>query len=149
VLVGFRNPEIRKDFFEKYELDNKFDPLIPANWYNLAQQKIISIKVKPFFVFFICFVYLFLKYLQGANTMDHSDNSTPKALDLLPDIGLEMQRFWKCNKSFSPLSSASPSVIPSLSLSHFLPPINICYSTLTRRGKKKRVFRKLRKRKTL
>jgi hypothetical protein len=37
--------QTRKRFFEVYAKQNKFDPLIPENWYAQTQKQILSVKV--------------------------------------------------------------------------------------------------------
>jgi hypothetical protein len=40
----------RKEFFEKFALTNSFDPLLAENWYQQSPEKILSVKVFPFFI---------------------------------------------------------------------------------------------------
>ena len=43
----FQNAANRREFFVKFALGIGFDPLVPENWYNVDQQKIMAIKVRP------------------------------------------------------------------------------------------------------
>ena len=50
--------ENRRQFFEKYAKQNRFDPLIAANWYLQFKGNILSAKV--FFLFLVLFLFFCL-----------------------------------------------------------------------------------------
>ena len=49
--TAWSDPQSRRRFFEDYAKENKFDPLIPSNWYSNDRKKILSTKV--FYFYFI------------------------------------------------------------------------------------------------
>jgi exonuclease V gamma subunit len=70
--------ESRRNFFEKYARDNKFDPLKAENWYKQPRDRILATKGTRSVIYY-------------------HNNSVSKALiDLFPDIGLEMSKFQRC-----------------------------------------------------
>eukprot|EP00026_Physarum_polycephalum_P003956 Phypoly_transcript_03973.p1 GENE.Phypoly_transcript_03973~~Phypoly_transcript_03973.p1 ORF type:complete len:646 (+),score=59.16 Phypoly_transcript_03973:3-1940(+) len=65
----------RRKIFEIYARQNKFDPLVPANWYTQPRKKILSFQGMTRAIF-------------------HHERSYSKALmDLFPNIGLVKSRF--------------------------------------------------------
>eukprot|EP00026_Physarum_polycephalum_P004684 Phypoly_transcript_04707.p1 GENE.Phypoly_transcript_04707~~Phypoly_transcript_04707.p1 ORF type:complete len:664 (+),score=57.25 Phypoly_transcript_04707:58-2049(+) len=74
-------PDNRRSFFEKYAQENKFNPLIPTNWYAQSKAKILS--------------------TQGAKSvLNYHGHSISRAItDLFPEIGLKpklwIRSLWK------------------------------------------------------
>eukprot|EP00026_Physarum_polycephalum_P000813 Phypoly_transcript_00814.p1 GENE.Phypoly_transcript_00814~~Phypoly_transcript_00814.p1 ORF type:complete len:797 (+),score=105.00 Phypoly_transcript_00814:1557-3947(+) len=69
--VSWLEEKKRREFFETYARENKFDPLIPENWYAQSPKNIKAIK-------------------GGARIVAYHGNSIAKALlDLFPEIGLD------------------------------------------------------------
>eukprot|EP00026_Physarum_polycephalum_P001051 Phypoly_transcript_01052.p1 GENE.Phypoly_transcript_01052~~Phypoly_transcript_01052.p1 ORF type:complete len:797 (-),score=76.09 Phypoly_transcript_01052:124-2514(-) len=65
----------RRKFFEDYARENKFDPLIPSNWYHLP-------------------VSVFLSTKGASRVLTYHNNSLAQGLlDLFPDIGFERAKF--------------------------------------------------------
>ena len=44
--MAFQNAANRREFFVKFALGTGLDPLVPENWYNVDQQKIMATKVR-------------------------------------------------------------------------------------------------------
>eukprot|EP00026_Physarum_polycephalum_P001397 Phypoly_transcript_01398.p1 GENE.Phypoly_transcript_01398~~Phypoly_transcript_01398.p1 ORF type:complete len:808 (+),score=111.44 Phypoly_transcript_01398:465-2888(+) len=70
----------RRLFFEEYAKENKFDPLVPENWYTQPRKRIHSKK--------------------GADrVLAYHNHSVPTALlDLFPDIGLDKSKFQRMHQ---------------------------------------------------
>eukprot|EP00026_Physarum_polycephalum_P002048 Phypoly_transcript_02052.p1 GENE.Phypoly_transcript_02052~~Phypoly_transcript_02052.p1 ORF type:complete len:648 (+),score=89.30 Phypoly_transcript_02052:207-2150(+) len=66
----------RREFFEAYARANKFDPLIPDNWYKQSRKNVLS--------------------FPGAHSvLYYHQDSVPNALsDLFPNIGLDRSKFY-------------------------------------------------------
>lgn len=43
--IDWSSVENRRNFFEKYAKENKFDPLLPENWYSQSRANMATIKV--------------------------------------------------------------------------------------------------------
>jgi hypothetical protein len=89
----------RRQFFEQYAVVNKFDPLIPNNWYRQAIYKIMLDKVLLFSLIsalpFYLSIYLSPHTLSqdASKVVGHHNNSVSKALlDLFPEIGLQKSK---------------------------------------------------------
>jgi len=73
-LVLFKEPHVRRTFFENLARVNSFDPLEPDNWYLLRRE---DIQIVP-----------------GAQSILQYHESYAKALiELFPEIGLEKSKF--------------------------------------------------------
>eukprot|EP00026_Physarum_polycephalum_P004416 Phypoly_transcript_04435.p1 GENE.Phypoly_transcript_04435~~Phypoly_transcript_04435.p1 ORF type:complete len:688 (+),score=101.45 Phypoly_transcript_04435:123-2066(+) len=68
------NPENRKNFFEKYALAHRFDPLHPEEWYAQSHARFTSTKGAP----------VILSY--------HKNSIACALVDLFPNIGLEISK---------------------------------------------------------
>lgn len=85
--------EKRRAFFEKYALNNNFDPLLPKNWYTVTRASILNFRV-TFLEFFLPYWKLNIN-IQGARRVlsYHKDKLSRALLDLFPNIGLEKSKF--------------------------------------------------------
>eukprot|EP00026_Physarum_polycephalum_P001348 Phypoly_transcript_01349.p1 GENE.Phypoly_transcript_01349~~Phypoly_transcript_01349.p1 ORF type:complete len:1107 (+),score=164.22 Phypoly_transcript_01349:191-3322(+) len=71
----WKEPENRRIFFEEYAKKNDFDPLTPANWYNLS------------------FSILMREKNAGSIFSYHNGSYSQALLDLFPEIGLNLSKF--------------------------------------------------------
>ena len=85
----------RRMFFEKYALENGFDPLVPHNWYLQSREKIRSLKVHSpslslFIIYFIftSLIFLLIYCLQGARQVlyYHNNNISNALENLFPEL---------------------------------------------------------------
>jgi len=65
----------RRNFFESYAKQNRFDPLIPENWYNVSTKKLLAKK-------------------GGMTILGYYSNSIPKALqNLFPEMLFDKTKY--------------------------------------------------------
>eukprot|EP00026_Physarum_polycephalum_P001228 Phypoly_transcript_01229.p1 GENE.Phypoly_transcript_01229~~Phypoly_transcript_01229.p1 ORF type:complete len:1158 (+),score=134.52 Phypoly_transcript_01229:34-3507(+) len=74
---GYHHPEARRRFFEEFAALNKFNPLVPENWYSIPHHMIMSVQGAA----------QVMKY--------YSDNIDRALLELFPNIGFQSHRFLK------------------------------------------------------
>eukprot|EP00026_Physarum_polycephalum_P001009 Phypoly_transcript_01010.p1 GENE.Phypoly_transcript_01010~~Phypoly_transcript_01010.p1 ORF type:complete len:1168 (+),score=148.17 Phypoly_transcript_01010:225-3728(+) len=84
----FKDPKVRRKFFESFAITHNFDPLIADNWYSVRREHLQSVP--------------------GAFAILDFHRSYAKALiELFPEIGLELNKFPSLNSAPVPTKNSS------------------------------------------